>query len=156
MLPICIFQNNVASKSCRQIPVFFLFLLFLHNQLIIYTVNQTFAHSNIFNPFPQTETLSGTIWHPWALLPLKGEILTHFQFKFLYGQRKRVTSDNTLLSKTSDLPRCSQSCFCSHIFTNYRASFIPESWASQAVFDSLRWSGTNQSLTVQIHWLTAS
>lgn len=131
--PICFSNINVASKSCQQI-------ILNINQLIIYT-----AQNNISNPFPQVVTFSCTIWHPqrWKQLKI-------CQLKFLYGGRGSERPLRTWNSANHNLLGCSQSVsfffvlFCSNIFTIYRSSrcFVPESWPSGSVFDSLRWSET--------------
>lgn len=101
--------------------------------------------NNISNPFPQVVTFSCTIWHPqrWKQLKI-------CQLKFLYGGRGSERPLRTWNSANHNLLGCSQSVsfffvlFCSNIFTIYRSSrcFVPESWPSGSVFDSLRWSET--------------
>lgn len=101
--------------------------------------------NNISNPFPQVVTFSCTIWHPqrWKQLKI-------CQLKFLYVGRGSERPLRTWNSANHNLLGCSQSVsfffvlFCSNIFTIYRSSrcFVPESWPSGSVFDSLRWSET--------------
>lgn len=101
--------------------------------------------NNISNPFPQVVTFSCTIWHPqrWKQLKI-------CQLKFLCVGRGSERPSRTWNSANHNLLGCSQSVsfffvlFCSNIFTIYRSSrcFVPESWPSGSVFDSLRWSET--------------
>lgn len=109
--------------------------------------------NNISNPFPQVVTFSCTIWHPqrWKQLKI-------CQLKFLYvGERKWATFEDVKFSK-SQPPRLLPKrfffffvLFCSNIFTIYRSSrcFVPESWPSGSVFDSLRWSETEPNATTR-------